>query len=129
MVFLRVFDSEVEQTVGVFRSVLVDQRIEGEASEFEDRQQACKIEAMTALGKGQCYVDEIADDIGHGNALPLGKGLDPLVLRGTDAEAGLDETRHAASFRTSAWLGYRAPFLPQADSRRKVGAWPAPNKS
>src|SRR5579863_5070456 len=122
MILPGVIDSQVEQPVGVFRCVFLDQRIEGKAGEFEDRQQPRIIKAMPSLGEGQRDIDEMAHDVGDGNTLLLGKGFDALVLRGTDAETGLDETRHAASFRTSAWLGYRVPFLPQADFRRKVGA-------
>jgi hypothetical protein len=114
MVFPRVFDSEVEQSVGVLRSVFVNQGVERETGEFEDRQEAGKIETMTTLGKRQGNVDQLTDEVSLGDATTFRESLEALMLIMGDAKTGLDETRHAAVFRQAARSGYRAVRLAQS---------------
>jgi len=90
-------DGEVKQAIGLLRREVLHQRIEGEAGEFQDRDQPAIIDALGALGKGQGYIDEAAYNIGLSGALLLGKSLDPLKLRRADTKPTLNETRHTGS--------------------------------
>jgi hypothetical protein len=60
MVFLRVFDGEVEKAIGILGCGLLDQRVERQTAEFQDGHQSREIEPVTALSEGQGDVDEVA---------------------------------------------------------------------
>jgi hypothetical protein len=99
MELLQMVDSEVEETVGVFRRELGDHRIERQAGELEDGENAGKIDPVPILGKWQRDIDQASNHEGLGLALLLGEGFDTLVLRRTDAQSTLDKARHGGSLK------------------------------
>jgi hypothetical protein len=116
MEFLQMFDSEVEETVGVFRREFGNQRVERQAGELEDGEDAGKIKSVPMLGKGQRDIYQTPNHVGLGLALLLRESFDTLVLRRADAQPTLDKARHGGSSKEQpgpviAWQAYNLPAV------------------
>jgi len=109
MVFLRVFNGEVEKAIGVLGCGLLDQRVERQRIELEHGDEACEIDLLAQLKERQRKVDHHPDTLGLTSAMSMGEPLDALVLRRAYTQAALDQFGHNGSSQGEAWIGYRSP--------------------